>query len=82
MKDYGTVKVSHEGTQYSPTELKRMVASSYSSLTHYIRYFNIQPPDELCVATYCYNSSLLTIREEYHTGDVDSSSWYLKDDSY
>jgi hypothetical protein len=49
-------------------------------LTHYIRYFDIQPPDKLCVTTYCDNSSLLTTEEEFHTRDVDSSSGYLKPD--
>jgi hypothetical protein len=43
-------------------------------LTHYIRYHNIKTADDLRV-TYCDNSSLLKAEEEFHTRDVDSSSW-------
>jgi hypothetical protein len=45
-------------------------------LTHYIRYHNIKTAD-LRVTSYCDNSSLLKAEEEFHTRDVDSSSWYL-----
>jgi hypothetical protein len=46
----------------------------------YIRYYDIQSADDLRVTSYCDNSSLLETQEEYHTRDVDSSSWYLKPD--
>jgi hypothetical protein len=46
-------------------------------LTHYIRYCDIKPADGLRVTSYCDNSSLLKAEEEFHTRDVDSSSWYL-----
>jgi hypothetical protein len=49
-------------------------------LTHYIRYHNIKTADDLRVTSYCDNSSLLKAEEEFHTRDVDSSSWYLKPD--
>jgi hypothetical protein len=45
-------------------------------LTHYIRYHNIETADDLRVTSYCDNSSLLKAEEEFHTRDVDSSSWY------
>jgi hypothetical protein len=53
-------------------------------LTHYICFYDIQPADDLRVTSYCDNFSLLTAEitaeEEFHTRDVDSSSWYLKPD--
>jgi hypothetical protein len=49
-------------------------------LTRYIRYYNIEPADGLRVTSYCDKSSLLKAEEEFHTRDVDSSSWYLKPD--
>jgi hypothetical protein len=49
-------------------------------LPHYIRFFNIKPAADLRVTSYCENSSLFEAEEEFHTRDVDSSSWYLKPD--
>ncbi len=49
-------------------------------LTHYIRFYNIKPAADLRVTSYCDNSSLLKAEGEFHTRDVDSSSWYLKPD--
>jgi hypothetical protein len=49
-------------------------------LTHYIRFYNIKPAVDLRVTSYCDNSSLLKAEEEFHTRDVDSSSWCLKPD--
>jgi hypothetical protein len=49
-------------------------------LTHYIRYYGIKTADDLRVTSYCDNSSLIKAEEEFHTRDVDSSSWYLKSD--
>jgi hypothetical protein len=49
-------------------------------LTHFIRYYGIKTADDLCVTSYCDNSSLLKAEEEFHTRDVDSSSWYSKPD--
>jgi hypothetical protein len=47
-------------------------------LTHYIRYHNIKR--RMTCVSHCDNSSLLKAEEEFHTRDVDSSSWYLKPD--
>jgi hypothetical protein len=47
-------------------------------LTHYIRYYGIKTADDLRVTSYC--DSLLETEEEFHTRDVDSSSWYLQPD--
>jgi hypothetical protein len=52
---YGITKASHEATQYNPTELKGMVDSPYSLLTHYLRYLKIQTSDDLCITSYCDN---------------------------
>jgi hypothetical protein len=41
---------------------------------------HIKPVDDLRVTSYCDNSTLLKAEEEFHTRDVDSSSWYLKPD--
>jgi hypothetical protein len=41
------------------------------SLTHYIRYYKIQPADDLRVTSYCDNSSLLEAEEKFHTRDVE-----------
>jgi hypothetical protein len=49
-------------------------------LTHYIRFYNIKPAADLRVTSYCDNSSLLEAEEEFHTRDVNSSSWYLNPD--
>jgi hypothetical protein len=48
-------------------------------LTHYIRYYNIKRRIT-CGSRPCDNSSLLKAEEDFHTRDVDSSSWYLKPD--
>jgi hypothetical protein len=50
-------------------------------LTHYIRFYNIEPAAGLRVASYCDNSSLLKAEEAFHTRDVDSASWYLNPDT-
>jgi hypothetical protein len=47
-------------------------------LSHFIRYCKIRAAEDLCVTSYCDNSSLLEAEEEFHNRDVDSSSWYLK----
>jgi hypothetical protein len=75
-KSYGTAKVPREAHQCSPTEPKDTVVSLLLFLTHYIRYHNIETADDLRVTSYCDNSSLLKAEEEFHTRDVDSSSWY------
>jgi hypothetical protein len=49
-------------------------------LTHYIRFYNIEPAAGLRVTSYCDNSGLLKAEEAFHTRDVDSASWYLKPD--
>jgi hypothetical protein len=49
--------------------------SLLSLLTHFLRYYEIKPADDLCVtSSSCDNSSLLTTKEEFHTRDVDPSS--------
>jgi hypothetical protein len=54
--------------------------SLFLFLTHYIRYFGIQPADDLRVTSYCDSASLLKAEEEFHTRDVDSAYWYLQPD--
>jgi hypothetical protein len=43
-------------------------------LTHYIRFYNIQPAADPRVTFYCDNSSLNKAEKAFHTKDVDSSS--------
>jgi hypothetical protein len=47
-------------------------------LSHYLRFLDIHPPDDLCITSYCDNSSLLNHEEEFYTRDIDSSSLYTK----
>jgi hypothetical protein len=35
-------------------------------LTHYLRYLDIHPPDDVCITAYCDNSSLLNREDEFH----------------
>jgi hypothetical protein len=77
---YGNAKASHEVTQYNHTELKGMVLSLLSFLTHYLRYLEIQTSDDLCITSCCDNSSLLTNEEAFHTRNIDSSSCYTNPD--
>ena len=49
-------------------------------MTHYIRYYEIQPADDLRVTSYCDSDSLLKAEEEFHARDVDSAFWYLTSD--
>jgi hypothetical protein len=44
-------------------------------LIHYLRYYDIQPADDLRVTSYCDNSNLVTAEEGFHTRDVDPSRW-------
>jgi hypothetical protein len=77
-KWYGNAKASREVTKCTPTEVAGMVASPTLVLSHYLRYLEIQPPDDLCIASYCDNSSLLIFEEGFHTRDIDSSTLYTK----
>jgi hypothetical protein len=77
-KSYGNAKTSHEVTQSTPTARKVMVASPY--LTHYFLYLEIQISVDLCITSYCDNYSLLKKEENFHTQDIDSSSWYTNPD--
>ena len=54
--------------------------SLFLFLTRYIRYYGIQPADDLRVTSYCDSDSLLKAEEEFHARDVDSAFWYLKSD--
>jgi hypothetical protein len=49
-------------------------------LTHYIRFYSIQPAANLRVTSYCNSSSPLRVEKAFHTKDEDSSSWYLTPD--
>jgi hypothetical protein len=44
--------------------------SLLSFLTHYILYLEIQTSDDLCITSYCDNSSLLKNEEKFHTRDT------------
>jgi hypothetical protein len=54
--------------------------SLLSFLTHYILYLEIQTLDDLCISSSCDNQSLLKNEENFHTRDIDSSSWYTNPD--
>jgi hypothetical protein len=73
--------IAQEVTQWTPTELKGMVASpAYSFfLTHYLRYIWTFILLTICLspslpAYYCDNSSRITNEEALHSRDIDSSS--------
>jgi hypothetical protein len=49
--------------------------SLLSLLTHYLRYLDIRPPDDLSITSYCDNSRLPNREEKFHAPDV-----YIKSD--
>jgi hypothetical protein len=60
------------------TELKGWSPLPTLEPTHYLRYLEIQTSDDLCITSYCDNSTLLTNEKAFHTRDIDSSSWYTR----
>jgi hypothetical protein len=67
MKSYGNAKASHDVNQMHSY---RVEGSDHVSLllffTHYLRYLDIHPPDDLCITSYCYYSILLNREGEFH----------------
>jgi hypothetical protein len=77
-KSYGDAKASPELVRGYPMYFYR--AEGYGCiplllfLSHYLRFLDIHPPDDMCITSYCDNSSLLNHEEEFYTRDIDSSS--------
>ena len=51
--------------------------SPLSLLTHYLRYLDLRPPDDLSITSYYDNSRPLNREEQFHAPDV-----YTKSDHY
>jgi hypothetical protein len=69
----GNAKASHEAIQCNHIARKGTVDSTCS---HFIMYLEIQTSDDLCIASYCDNQSLVKNEGIFHSRDIESSSWY------